>query len=204
MSVLVVGSVALDSVETPSGRVDEALGGSAVYFSLSAIQYADVRLVGVVGADFPREHVDLLRARGVDLAGLRVEPGETFRWAGRYSDSLNDCETLDTRLNVFADFRPELPDAYRDAGIVFLANIHPSLQLDVLRQVRRPWLTAMDTMNYWIAGCRDLVAEVMRAVDAVIVNEGELRQFAGKSSLLAAARREIGRASCRERVSFGV
>ncbi len=188
MSIVVVGSVALDSVETPFGKVDEALGGSATYFSLAARHYAEVQLVGVVGTDFPREHVELLRARGVDLAGLRAEPGETFRWAGRYDYDLNNCQTLDTRLNVFATFKPDLPDEYRDAGVVFLANIHPELQLDVLRQVRHPWLTAMDTMNYWIAGCRDRVAEVMRAVDVVLVNEAELRQFAGKSSLTAAAR----------------
>lgn len=188
MSVVVVGSVALDSVETPFGKVEEALGGSAVYFSLAAGHYTDVKLVGVVGSDFPRKHVDLLRSRGVGLEGLRVERGETFRWAGRYDFNLNDCETLYTRLNVFATFDPELPDSYRDAAVVFLANIDPELQLDVLGQVRRPWLRAMDTMNYWIAGKRDAVTAVMRSVDLVIVNEAELRQYAGTYNLLAAAR----------------
>ncbi len=188
MSIVVVGSVALDSVETPFGKVREAIGGSAVYFSLAAGLYADVRLVGVVGTDYPPEHVRMLRDRGVDVAGLRAEPGRTFRWAGRYDYDLNECQTLDTQLNVFATFRPELPESYRDAGVVFLANIEPGLQLDVLRQVRRPWLRAMDTMNYWIAGQRDRVAEVMRGVDVVMVNEAELRQFAGTYSLSAAAR----------------
>lgn len=191
MSIVVVGSVALDTVETPFGKVDGALGGSAVYFSLAASHYADVRLVGVVGTDFPAECVELLRQRRVDVAGLRYEPGETFRWAGRYDYNLNDCQTLDTRLNVFATFRPRLPEAYRDAGVVFLANIDPALQLEVLGQVRRPWLTAMDTMNYWIAGKRELVTEVMRAVDLVLVNEAELRQYAGTYSLHAAARQVL-------------
>ena len=191
MSIVVVGSVALDSVETPFGKVDEALGGSAVYFSLSAGYYTDVKLVGVVGTDFPRQHVELLRSRGVHLEGLQFEAGETFRWAGRYSYNLNECETLYTRLNVFASFRPQLPEVYRDADVVFLANIDPSLQLDVLRQVRRPWLTAMDTMNYWISDQRDAVTQVMRLVDVVIVNEGELRQYAETYSLLAAARQVL-------------
>jgi len=188
MSIVVVGSVALDSVETPFGKVDQAVGGSAVYFSLAASHYADVKLVGVVGTDFPPECAEMLRRRGVDLEGLRFEEGETFRWAGRYDYNLSDCQTLDTRLNVFATFRPQLPESYRDAGVVFLANIDPALQLNVLQQVRRPWLTAMDTMNYWISGKRDLVTQVMRSVDVVIVNEGELRQYAGTYSLLAAAR----------------
>jgi sugar/nucleoside kinase (ribokinase family) len=191
MSIVVVGSVALDSVETPFGKVDEALGGSATYFSLAARHFHPVQLVGVVGADFPAEHVGLLASGGVDLAGLAVEEGETFRWAGRYDFDLNNCQTLDTRLNVFASFQPRLPDSYRDAGVVFLANIHPGLQLDVLKQVRRPWLTAMDTMNFWIGGQRDLVAEVMRSVDVVIVNEAELRQYAGTSSLHVAARQVL-------------
>ena len=191
MSIVVVGSVALDSVETPFGKAVEALGGSATYFSLAASHFHPVQLVGVVGSDFPSAHVDLLARRGVDLAGLAVEGGATFRWAGRYDLDLNNCETLDTQLNVFATFRPSLPESYRDAGVVFLANIDPNLQLDVLKQVKRPWLTAMDTMNFWISGQRDRVAEVMRSVDVVIVNEAELRQFAGTPSLQRAARQVL-------------
>jgi sugar/nucleoside kinase (ribokinase family) len=188
MSIVVVGSVALDSVETPFGKVVEALGGSATYFSLAARHFHPVSLVGVVGDDFPVSHVDLLTESGVDSAGLAVERGATFRWAGRYDRNLNDCQTLDTQLNVFATFRPSLPEPYRDAGVVFLANIDPSLQLDVLKQIRSPWLTAMDTMNFWISGQRDIVTEVMRSVDVVIVNEAELRQYTGTSSLHVAAR----------------
>jgi sugar/nucleoside kinase (ribokinase family) len=191
MTIVVVGSVALDSVETPFGKAVEALGGSATYFSLAARHFHPVQLVGVVGGDFPAAHVDLLAKSGVDLTGLTVEEGLTFRWAGRYDLNLNDCKTLDTQLNVFATFRPSLPEAYRDAGVVFLANIDPSLQLEVLKQVRRPWLTAMDTMNFWISGQRDRVAEVIRSVDVVIVNEAELRQFAGTPSLHAAARQVL-------------
>jgi sugar/nucleoside kinase (ribokinase family) len=191
MSIVVVGSVALDSVETPFGKAVEALGGSATYFSLAARLFHSVQLVGVVGSDFAAANVDLLAKSGVDLAGLAVEDGATFRWAGRYDFDLNNCETLDTRLNVFAAFRPSLPETYRDAGVVFLANIDPSLQLEVLKQVHRPWLTAMDTMNFWISGQRSCVAEVMRAVDLVIVNEAELRQFAETPSLHAAARQVL-------------
>lgn len=188
MSIVVVGSVALDSVETPFGKVDDALGGSATYFSLAARQFAEVDLVGVVGSDFPPANVDLLAERGVGLEGLRSEEGSTFRWAGRYHANMNECETLDTRLNVFATFQPKLPESYRDAGVVFLANIEPHLQLDVLRQVRRPWLTAMDTMNLWIEIAHDTVTEVMKSVDIVFVNETELRLYAGTENLVTAAR----------------
>lgn len=191
MGIVVVGSVALDSVATPAGAVENALGGSAVYFSLAARQHADVRLVGVVGQDFPAEHTALLCDHGVCVEGLRVEDGLTFRWAGRYGENLSDCETLDTQLNVFADFRPSLPESYRDAGVVFLANIDPDLQLEVLNQVRNPWLTAMDTMNLWIAIKKGAVTEVMRQVDVVFLNEGELKQFTGQGNVYAAARQVL-------------
>src|SRR3990172_2696566 len=150
MSILVVGSVALDTVETPFGRVQEALGGSATYFATAASLYAPVRLVAVVGTDLPDEHVMFLRSRGIDLAGLQVQPGRTFRWAGRYSFDLNTAQTLDTQLNVFGTFHPVLPPAYADAQYVFLGNIDPELQDEVLRQVPHAKLRAIDTMNYGI------------------------------------------------------
>ena len=188
MGIVVVGSVALDTVETPAGKVVEALGGSATYFSLAASHYAPVSVVAVVGTDFPREHIETLRSRRVGVGGLRVEEGETFRWSGRYSENLDDCLTLDTRLNVFGAFRPKLPDSCRNEDVVFLANIDPDLQLEVLRQVRQPWLTAMDTINFWIQSKRDRVVEVMRAVDVVLINEAELRQLTGTHNLIAAGR----------------
>jgi len=188
MGIVVVGSVALDTVETPAGKVVEALGGSATYFSLAARHYAPVSVVAVVGTDFPTEHIELLRSREIGLNGLSVEPGETFRWSGRYSENLNECVTLDTRLNVFGAFRPQLPESCQNEDVVFLANIDPDLQLDVLRQTRKPWLTAMDTMNFWIQSKRDRVVEVMRSVDVVLINEGELRQLTGIHNLIAAAR----------------
>lgn len=191
MSIVVVGSVALDSVETPFGQVDNALGGSAVYFSLAARHYAPVKLVGVVGEDFPSEHVDLLKRNGVDARGLQVAPGKTFRWAGRYDFDLNVAHTLDTQLNVFAEFHPHLPEDYRASDFVFLANIDPTLQLDVLKQIERPKLVVMDTMNFWISGKREALTEVIQSVDVVLMNEAELRQYADSYSLIVAARRVL-------------
>src|SRR5579884_2952379 len=151
MSVLVVGSVALDTVETPSGQVTEAFGGSATYFSLAASLYTSpVHLVAVVGEDFPSHGLAMLRDRRVDLRGLEISPGRTFRWAGRYDDDLNNAQTLETQLNVFARFDPKIPTEYRSVPVVFLANIDPELQLKVLGSVEAPRLTAMDTMNFWI------------------------------------------------------
>lgn len=189
MSVLVVGSVALDAVETPFGRVEEALGGSATYFATAASLYAQVQLVGVVGHDFPRAHVDFLKRRGVDVLGLQVEEGQTFRWAGRYDYDLNVAHTLDTQLNVFATFHPQLPEGYEQAAYVLLANIDPDLQIEVLRQVRAPRLTALDTMNYWITNKRAALEEAISLVDVVLMNEAEARQFAGTQNLQRAARR---------------
>src|SRR5207237_2748032 len=148
MTILVVGSVALDSVQTPFGKVDDAPGGSATYFAAAASLYDRVNLVAVVGADFPQQHVDFLRSRNVDLAGLQQVEGKTFRWKGRYDYDLNSAQTLDTQLNVFATFHPSLPERYRDAEFVFLANIDPDLQTEVARQINAPRLIALDTMNY--------------------------------------------------------
>lgn len=188
MSLLVVGSVAFDSVATPFGQVDEVLGGSGTYFSTSASFFTDVRLVAVVGEDFPQQHRSFLESRKIDLAGLQTAPGATFRWKGKYGFDLNEAQTLETHLNVFQTFKPELPEAYRESDFVFLANIDPELQLDVLKQVRRPQLVACDTMNYWIEGKREALLKTLPYVDILIINEAETRQLAGEPNLLKAAR----------------
>lgn len=188
MGILVVGSVAFDSVETPFGKVEEVLGGSGTYFSTSSSFFTDVKLVAVVGEDFPAAHLDFLRSRNIDLAGLQTAPGRTFRWQGRYGFDLNEAQTLDTQLNVFETFRPQLPPGYDEEEIVFLANIDPELQLEVLQQVRRPQLVACDTMNFWIDGKREALLKTLRFVDILLINEGEARQLAGEANLVKAAR----------------
>ncbi|WP_020675757.1 PfkB family carbohydrate kinase [Geopsychrobacter electrodiphilus] len=192
MSVLVVGSVALDSVATPFGAVEEALGGSACYFSTSASFFSDVQLVAVIGDDFPEEHIDFLASRNIDLSGLQRSPGETFRWKGRYAYDLNEAQTLDTRLNVFEQFRPVLSALHREAEYVFLANIDPELQLEVLQQVKKPKLVACDTMNFWIGSKREALINTLGYVDILIINEAEVRQLADEPNLIKAA--EIVRA----------
>jgi len=189
MSILVVGSVAFDSVETPFGRGDEVLGGSATYFSTSASFFTDVKLVAVVGNDFPDEHVAFLRGRNVDLDGLQTVAGSTFRWKGRYGYDLNEAQTLETKLNVFESFAPSLPSTYVDSEFVFLANIDPELQLQVLQQVKRPKLIACDTMNFWIEGKRDALVKTLGHVDILLINEGEARQLSGEPNLVKAASR---------------
>ncbi|MGH7565705.1 MAG: PfkB family carbohydrate kinase [Gemmatimonadota bacterium] len=189
MSILVVGSVALDDVETPFGRRECALGGAAVYFGLSASYFTDVRLVGVVGRDFPDQHVDLLATRGIDLEGLQFVDGETFRWGGKYGYDFNARETLFTELGAFADFQPRIPERFRQTPNVFLANIHPRLQLDVLEQVDRPDMTALDTMNYWIERTPVELRAALEKVDILLINDSEARQLAGEPMLRKAARR---------------
>ncbi len=186
--LLVVGSVALDSVRTPFGQAAEVLGGSATYFAYAASFFTRVRLVAVVGADFPKAHVELLAGRGVDLAGLQVAPGETFRWAGEYGYDLNEARTLETRLGVFADFRPAVPAEFRRTPFVFLANIDPEIQLELLRQVERPRLCALDTMNFWIKGKRPALRLVLGEVDALLANDAEARMLAEEPNLVKAAR----------------
>lgn len=188
MSLLVIGSVAFDSVETPFGRVEDVLGGSGTFFSVSASYFTDVRLVAVVGEDFPDEHLAMLRSRNIDLRGVKTVSGRTFRWKGRYGFDLNEAQTLDTQLNVFETFRPELPQGYEDSEFLFLANIDPELQTDVLRQVRRPRLIACDTMNFWIGGKRDALLKTLKGVDVLVINEGETRQLAQEANLVKAAR----------------
>ena len=187
-SVLIVGSVALDSVETPSGKVERALGGAAVYSSIAASFFAPVRLVGVVGEDFPQEHVAFLTSRRIDTRGLQVVPGgKTFHWKGAYMGDLNQAETIATELNVFQSFSPKLPEDYRSSGFVFLANIDPELQLEVLDQIDSPKLTACDTMNFWIEGKKDALLDVLRRVDVAFMNDAEARQLTGEPNLNRAA-----------------
>jgi sugar/nucleoside kinase (ribokinase family) len=188
MSVLVVGSVALDTIETPFGSVDDALGGSATFFSAAASLYTTVQLVGVVGSDFPVEELAFLEARGVDLSGLEQQRGESFRWAGVYSYDLNSRETRETRLGVFAEFEPKIPERFRKAEWIFLGNIDPVLQLRVLEQVRAPQMVACDTMNFWIEGKRDDLLRLLERVDLLMVNDSEARQLSGDYNLLRAAR----------------
>ena len=188
MPVLVVGSVALDSVETPFGKADDVLGGSATFFSAAASLLTPVQLVGVVGSDYPLEKLEPLAARGVDLAGLERAEGQSFRWRGRYRHDLNAAETLETHLGVFSRFSPKIPEQFRDAPFVFLANIDPRLQLDVLNQVKRPKLVACDTMNFWIQSRRPDLLELLSRVDLVTLNDGEARQLSEKVNLVQAAR----------------
>jgi sugar/nucleoside kinase (ribokinase family) len=191
MSIVVVGTVAFDTVETPFGKGENVLGGSATYFSTSASFFTDVSLVAVVGDDFPEEHVTFLQSRNIDTDGLQRIPGKTFHWSGRYGYDLNEAQTLDTQLNVLMDFKPELPEAYRDAEYLFLANIDPDLQIEVLEQVRKPKLVACDTMNFWISSKPEALKRVLQKVDIVIINEGEARQFTGEVNLVKAARQII-------------
>lgn len=188
MSLLVVGTVALDSVKTPFGNAENALGGSATYFSTSASYFADVRLVAVIGEDFPREHIRFLKSRNIDTRGLEVQKGETFRWRGEYGYDLNEAHTLATDLNVLATFKPVIAEDYRNTDVVFLANVDPEIQLDVLRQVRKPKLVACDTMNYWIASKPEALKRTLKEVDLLTINEAEIRQLAGEASLVKAAK----------------
>ncbi|UXR64759.1 MULTISPECIES: PfkB family carbohydrate kinase [Bdellovibrio] len=185
--ILVVGSLAYDSIETPSGKVDRALGGSANYFSLAASLFSKVRVVGVVGEDYDQNDYDLLNNRGVDLAGLSKVPGKTFHWAGSYEGDLNEAKTLKTDLNVFADFNPQLPEHFKDSSFVFLANIAPELQLQVLEQVKSPKFVGMDTMNFWISIKKDKLIDVLKKVDLVLINEGEAKMLTGAANAISAA-----------------
>jgi sugar/nucleoside kinase (ribokinase family) len=188
MSILVVGSVAFDSVETPFGKEENVLGGSATYFSTSASFFTDVSLVAVVGEDFPQEHIDFLESRNIDLRGLARVSGKTFNWKGKYGYDLNEAQTLETNLNVFADFKPRIPEAYAASDYLFLANIDPELQMEVLNQVAKPKIIACDTMNFWISSKPDALKKVLERVDIFIINEGEARQLSGEANLVKAAR----------------
>jgi len=188
MSILVVGSVALDSVRTPMGEAKDALGGSASYFAAAARHFNRVVVVAVVGEDFPVAHMKMLEGLGVDLTSLERAKGATFRWAGEYEQDLNTRRTLDTQLNVFADFKPRLRPEHGEIEFVFLANIHPELQSGVLDQVKQPRYVVLDTMNYWIQGSRKALETTLARVDAVLLNDEEARLLSGHSNIYHAAK----------------
>ena len=185
MSILVVGSVALDTVETPFARAEETLGGAASYFTTAASLYSQVNLVAVVGSDFPREHLDFWRKRPVNLAGLQICEGRTFRWIARYHIDMNARDTLDTQLGVYAGFHPAIPDEYRDSELLFLANIQPELQMEVLEQAPTARLTVLDTMELWIMTARAQLTEVIKRVDILLMSEEEVRQYTNRVSLVS-------------------
>ncbi len=189
MSVLIVGSVAFDSIVTATGSDPRALGGSATYGSVAASFFSPVSLVGVVGEDFDPENIDLLASRGVDLEGLERKPGKTFFWAGKYSADFSERETLATDLNVFADFQPHIPESYQDSQYIFLANIAPNLQQMVLEQTAEPMLVVADTMNLWIDIQKDDLLTLLESVDVFVLNDEEARQLTGEMSLITAGRR---------------
>jgi sugar/nucleoside kinase (ribokinase family) len=190
LSILVVGSLGLDSIETPFSKVEEALGGSAVYISLAASYFCPVvNLVGVVGEDFPKKYIELLREHHVDLEGLQIVPnGKTFRWSGKYDYDMNSRETLLTELNVFKDFNPVIPENYRDSKFIILGNIDPELQMNVLKQLHNPKFIVCDTMNYWIERKNEALHELLKMVDMLVVNDSEARLLAKHPNLIQAAK----------------
>jgi sugar/nucleoside kinase (ribokinase family) len=187
MSTLVVGSVAFDSLKTPFGEVDRIVGGAATHFALASSFFIDTNVVAVVGEDFGKEEQRVFEDRPIDLAGLEVAEGKTFRWGGEYDYDLNTRTTLFTELNVFENFRPKIPERYRDCEYVFLGNIHPELQLDVLEQVRNPRLVAADTMNFWIEGTPEHLARLLKRIDMLLINDAEARQISGEYNLIRSA-----------------
>ncbi|MCL1926243.1 MAG: PfkB family carbohydrate kinase [Syntrophorhabdaceae bacterium] len=188
MSLLVVGSMAFDSIKSPFGEAEQIVGGSATYFSIAASCFTPVRLVSVVGRDFPEAAIGKLSARGIDLQGLTVAEGETFRWKGYYENDLNVAHTVRTNLNVFEDFAPVLPAEWKETPYVFLGNINPRLQLDVMAQIRKPRIVALDTMNFWIEKSPQPLREAIRNIDILVINEAEVRQLTGELNLIRAAR----------------
>ncbi len=188
MSLLVVGSVAYDSIETPKAKIENALGGSATYFSTAASFFVPVRLVAVIGEDFEEKDINFLKNRNIDLQGLKVEPGKTFRWKGRYLENMNDRETIYTHLNVFETFNPVLPASYRESEFVFLANIGPDLQDHVIQQTKSKFV-AMDTMNFWISGALPALKKTISRVDAMIINDSEVKMLAESDNLFTGARK---------------
>ncbi len=188
MGILVVGSVALDSVITPFGHKDEVLGGSATYFSLAASYFAEVSMVAVVGEDFPEAHMTFLKNRGINVSGLQRRKGRTFRWKGEYGLDLNTRTTLDTQLNVFADFSPKLLSSHCSQDYLFLGNIDPDLQRSVMEQMKQPKLVACDTMNYWIENKRESLLKTLAAIDLLVINDSETKELADEPNLIRAAR----------------
>lgn len=190
--VLIVGSMAFDDLELPSGNQKDVVGGSATYAAYSASLFAPVQIVAVVGTDFPEQTLKDLSSHGIDVSGIEKAGGKTFRWAGRYAANLASRTTLDTQLNVFADFRPKIPAAYSSTPFILLGNIHPALQLEVLAQAKKPRLVAADTMNFWIEGERKALGEVLSKIDLLIINDEELRQLAQDHNVKRAAQRVLG------------
>jgi sugar/nucleoside kinase (ribokinase family) len=188
MSILVVGTVAFDSIETPFGSAERILGGSAAYFALGASFFAPVRIVGVIGQDFPQEYLDLFTQRNIDLEGVKKEDGDTFHWRGRYHEDINVRDTLELHLNVLAGFVPHLPERYRDAEYVFLGNIDPLMQLEVLNQIRRMRLVVCDTMDHWIRESLDGLRQVLKRIEMLVINDSEARLLSGQSNIVRAAR----------------
>lgn len=191
MSILAVGSVAFDNIATPSGKRENVLGGSATHFAMSASFFTDVRVVGVVGEDFKSEHEDVLKKRGIDTRGIEHVKGKTFRWGGQYLENLNEAKTDFTELNVFEHFKPRIPAEYRDAQFLFLANIHPSLQAAVRREMNQVRLTGGDTMNFWIQGARKELHETLKLVNILLINDGEAKMLAGETNLPRAAQKVL-------------
>jgi len=189
MNVLVVGSICLDSVETTEAKVTDVVGGSSSFFSAAASYFTQVRIVGVIGNDFPLQTLNFLKAREVNLTGVRVMPGKTFRWGGKYHENMNFRETLFTELNVFENFNPILPPEYHDSQYVFLANIQPDLQLNVLSQVHKPKFVAMDTMNFWISGMLPALKKTISKVDLLTINDQEVQELSGESNLFNGAKK---------------
>jgi sugar/nucleoside kinase (ribokinase family) len=189
VSLLVVGSVAFDGLESPYGKVERTVGGAATYFAVAASMFTHVNLVAIVGDDFTSKDAEVFKGRRIDTEGLERAAGKSFFWAGRYSENLNERITLVTELNVFADFKPKLPQKYRESKYVFLANIAPDLQRDVLQQVsKKPKIVALDTMNYWIERSNDELRETLKHVDILMINDAETRQLSSEHNLLRAAR----------------
>ncbi len=188
MSLLVVGSIAYDTVETPQAKVEDSLGGSALYFSAAASLFGPVNVVGVVGSDFDASKISFLKKRGVNFDGLYMESGKTFRWGGRYHEDMNKRDTLFTYLNVFERFQPRIPEHYRQARYVFLANIDPELQLEVLNQISSPELVVLDTMNFWISGKRAELEAVLKRADIIVLNDEEAKELTDEYNLIKATR----------------
>jgi len=188
MSILVVGTVAFDSIETPRGFAERVLGGSASYFAVAASFFSPVKIVGVVGEDFPEDYLEIFSQRGVDLQGLKRAPGETFHWRGRYHEDLNVRDTVELHLNVLTGFSPTLPESYRDAEYVFLGNIDPGMQIEVLSQLRRMRLVACDTMDHWIQGSGEALRKLLRRIEMLIINDSEARLLSGEHNIVRAAR----------------
>jgi sugar/nucleoside kinase (ribokinase family) len=192
MSILAVGSIAFDTIATPAGKVENTLGGSATYFSLSASYFTDVRMVAVVGEDFTAEHENILIKRKIDTRGIEHAKGKTFRWGGQYMENLNEAKTDFTELNVFEKFHPRIPKEYKDSTILFLGNIHPSLQATVRREMDGVKLTGGDTMNFWIQGSRKELGETLKLVNILLINDGEAKMLAGgEKNLLRAANKVL-------------